>query len=148
MIDGRSGANSCDDWPLRAAKARFDRYYNAMERSTYLVIPEGVKSALKAAATNDVERRRVDRMIAEADGAERRRLASSLQRDVLTAVRSGDTFAAYQTSALLSETASKPEYSGSVASEISPAALDKQTEDLRIQAGVPPVADNRTPGGD
>ena len=134
MIDGRSGENSCETWPLRAAKARFERYQNAMERSAYLVIPEAVKDALRAAATTDSDRRKVAQLLAQGDFSERQRLAGSLQNDVLAKVKSGDVDAAFASSSLLLETSKQFDYSSAVASQITLDALAKQTSDLSERA--------------
>lgn len=136
MIDGRSGANSCDQWPLRAARARFERYQNAMERSNYLVIPEAVKAALRTAATSELERSQVAQVIASAEKAERQRLAIALQSSVLAELKIGDVSAAFRSSSLLLETSKKPEFASAVATQIDPEILEKQTVDLGIRAGV------------
>lgn len=136
MIDGRSGENSCDLWPFRAAKARFERYQNAVERSNHLAIPEGVKDALRATARSNAERKKVAGVIAIGERAERQKLASSLQQKVLASLKSGDVAAAYRSSSLLLETAKQPEYAAAVASQITEEALIKQTTDLGERAGV------------
>lgn len=134
LIDGRSGPNSCDRWPLRAAKARFNRYYNAMERSGFLLIPDGVKDALRMAATSDRDRRAVDQLIADSELAEKQRLAVSLQRSVLASVAIGDFTAAHASSEMLLETAQQPAFAAAITSQISRAALEKQTNDLGERA--------------
>jgi hypothetical protein len=134
LIDGRSGPNSCDRWPLRAAKARFDRYYNAMERSGFLVIPDGVKDALRTAASSERERKIVDQLIANSELAEKQRFAVSLQRSVFASIASGHLADAHATSAMLLETARQPEFAAAIASQISPEALEKQTSDLGERA--------------
>jgi hypothetical protein len=136
MIDGRTGENSCDQWPLRAARARFERYQNAMERSSYLVIPEAVKDALRATATTDGERRQVAMVIANGEKVERERLAMVLQNSVLAQLKSGDVTAAFSSSELLLEKSAQPEFASAIASQIDPEVLRKQTADLGIQAGV------------
>lgn len=136
MIDGRSGENSCDLWPFRAAKARFERYQNAVERSNHLAIPDGVKDALRAVARSGAERRKVAELIAIGERAERLKLASSLQQKVLASLKSGDVAAAYRSSSLLLETSRQPEYSAAVASQITEEALVKQTSDLGERAGI------------
>lgn len=145
MIDGRAGENSCEDWPLRAAKARFDRYHNAMERSTTLAIPDGVKAAFRLAASSESERKRVAQIIAEGELAEKQRFASTLQHAVLGELKEGNVTAAFEASALLLETSKKEEYSSAVASQITPEALEKQTADLAERAGVEASAEVSTP---
>lgn len=136
MIDGRAGENSCEQWPLRAARARFDRYHNAMERSTTLAIPDAVKAALRAAARTASERTKVAQIIADGEAAEKQRFASALQTTVLAALKLGDVTAAYQASALLLETSRTEEFSSAVASQITTKALEKQTADLGERANV------------
>lgn len=147
MIDGRTGANSCDQWPLRAARARFERYQNAMERSIYLVIPEAVKDALRATATTEGERNQVSRVIAEGEKVERQRLAIALQNSVLAELKSGDVTAAFRSSSLLLETSRKPEFASAVATQIDPVILEKQTVDLGIRSGVTEPSTDVPPDG-
>lgn len=136
LIDGRAGENSCEQWPLRAARARFDRYHNAMERSTTLAIPDAVKAALRTAARTTSERTKVAQIIADGEAAEKQRFASALQNTVLAALKSGDVTAAYQASALLLETSRTEEFSSAIASQITTKALEKQTADLGERADV------------
>ena len=127
---GRSGQNSCDKWPLRAEKARYDRYYNAMERSEVLVIPESVKSAYLSAARSETDRAGIQQIIAGGEEAERQKYAIALQRRVLTAKRNGDFNQAFQASAQLLSASRDPKYSAAIAKQIDPAVLQKQTTDL------------------
>lgn len=50
MIETRSGTDSCDARLYRAARARFDRYYDAMVASDFIVIPKSIEEALLASA--------------------------------------------------------------------------------------------------
>ena len=133
MIDGRAGENSCEGRQLRSAKARFERYQNAMERSETLAIPDSVKEALRKVARTDRELREVDQIIAIGEAAEKRKVASSLQRAVLASVKTGDISAAFLASTLLNERSKTQEYSAAVASQITPEALEKQTLDLGLR---------------
>jgi hypothetical protein len=133
---GRVGQNSCSLWPLRAEKARYDRYYNAMERSDVLVIPEAVKAAYLSAA--GPASGQVQQVIASGDEAEQRRYARSVQRVVIEAAKQGDYSTAARASSDLLDASRQPEYSSAVAKEIRPAVLSKQTTDLSIRAGNPP----------
>jgi hypothetical protein len=134
LIDGRSGPDSCDFWPFRAARARFDRYYNAMERSGFMVIPDGVKDALRSAAANDGDRRAVDKLIARSETAETQRLAVTLQRNVLEAIADRDFVTAHATSEVLLEAADEPDLADAVTSQISREVIEKQTRDLAERA--------------
>jgi hypothetical protein len=135
---GRAGENSCDHWPLRAEKARYDRYYNAMERSEVLVIPDAVKASYLDAAGPGTVRDNVEKVIEAGDEAERRRYAVSVQRIVLAATEQRNWNAAYEASAELLQSSQQPELAAPIAKEISVSALAKQTTDLAIRAGVTP----------
>lgn len=137
LIDGRAGENSCEEWPLRAAKARFERYQNAVERSNALAIPEGIKEALRRSARSESERSIVAQTIAGGEAAERQALANALQRAVHTELKAGDVVGAFENSALLLATAKMPEFTSAVSSAISLEALARQTNDLGAQAGLP-----------
>lgn len=134
LIDGRAGPNSCEHWEYRASKARFDRYYNAMERSGFLLIPDGVKEALKQAAKTQNDRRNAEGLIAKSNLAEKQRLAILLQSTVVGAAARQNFAKAHTASQVLLETAAKPEFAAAVASQIDPSVLRKQTQDLAERA--------------
>jgi hypothetical protein len=136
QLIGRAGENSCDRWPLRAEKARYDRYYNAMERSDVLVIPDAVKSSYLNAAGTGAARDNVEKVIAAGDEAEHRRYAVSVQRVVLAATQQRNWSVAYKASAELLQSSQQPQLAAPIAKEIDAGALAKQTTDLAIRAGV------------
>ena len=130
MIDGRAGENSCDPWQFRAAKARFFRYQNAMERSEVLAIPESVKASLRGVAGTDSEHVQAEQIIAAAEAEEKQKVAIVLQNRVLAELKAGDVASAHNASALLLETSKQPAFASAVASQIDAKALEKQTSDL------------------
>lgn len=138
QLIGRAGENSCDRWPLRAEKARYDRYYNAMERSDVLVIPDAIKSSYLNAAGTGATRDNVEKVIAAGDEAEHRRYAVSVQRVVLAATEQHNWSVAYKASAELLQSSQQPQLAAPIAKEIEAGALAKQTTDLAIRAGVAP----------
>lgn len=99
-----------------------------------LVIPEVVKSAYRATARSEPERRSVERLIARGDEAEDRQYASIVQNKVLAAVRSDNVFAALAASEELLGAARSSDLSAAVAKEITFEALKKQTSDLAERA--------------
>ena len=138
QLIGRTGENSCDRWPLRAEKARYDRYYNAMERSDVLVIPDAIKSSYLNAAGTGGARDNIERVIAAGNEVEHRRYAVSVQRVVLAASERRNWSVAYKASAELLQSSHQPQLATPIAKEIDAGALAKQTADLAVRAGVAP----------
>lgn len=127
LLSRETEANSCAPWPLRAKKARHDRYCNMMTSSEVLVVPRVVRTQFREEARgNPAFLRAIDNC--EREEALRRTIVMQM-----AAVNSGNALDAYTASAVLRQEANA-DAADVVYSQISQKALDKQTDDLRWKA--------------
>ena len=127
----RSGDDSCEFWPARAAKARFDRYCNMMTLSLLLTVPDTVRDSYLREAKNSPT---ATSAIKQCSDTATQRLAIQLQNDVLLAQRNGDALDAFTASQILVATANESEWKGGISSQIREDVLIKQTAYLRDKA--------------
>lgn len=123
--------NSCASWPLRAKKARHDRYCNMMTSSEVLVVPAAIRAQFRDDAAGNAA---IIQDIEKCELAEGRRKTIVLQQAAIAETRSGNALEAYVASAALSEEASAANADDLVYSQISQTALERQTSDLRLRA--------------
>lgn len=133
MLLRETEANSCTLWPLRAQKARHDRYCNMMTASELLVVPESIRSQFRADARGNAA---MLRAIADCEHQEGLRKTIVIQA---AATDTANPLDAYIASAVLSEEAVMAEADPGVDAEIvysqiSRPALEQQTSDLRVAA--------------
>jgi hypothetical protein len=135
MLSRATEANSCASWPLRAQKARHDRYCHMMAASEILVVPEAVRAQFRSDAQG---RTAYLQAIDKCERDELARKAGVLQATV-TADAKPNPLNAYIASAALSEEAAMAEADPAVDarivySQITQPALVIQTRDMRAIA--------------
>ncbi len=130
MIDSRSGSNSCDYTAYRAAKARHDRYYNAMTYSDFLVIPSAIEDALLASAKKPTQLRRATADVERGRSQGRVRYAIVTQSNVTSALSNDEKLTQ---SILLQDALNDPEYSPDVQSVISAEVIERQVNDFQVR---------------
>lgn len=137
MIDSRSGTNSCDYTRFRAAKARHDRYYNAMTYSDYLVIPSAIEDALLESAKNPSQVRRAHANISNGQSQGRVRYAIVTQGNVTNSISNQD---ALTQSTLLQDALEDPEYAADVQKVISADVIERQVLDFQERVEIEEAA--------